>query len=158
MDSNTIAPLDPVVMAQQIQALTANVQELMKQNEDLKWKARPKGTMTSPALFRMDLSRLLPRTVVYGRWILFREIAEDVESNVFCNEKEKQALLSLKRDLTDPENVLSSWSNHEDCCRWEGVHCDNKTGRVTELSVNSIGGNEAATLASERHHNLAERK
>ncbi|KAF3962368.1 hypothetical protein CMV_013108 [Castanea mollissima] len=68
------------------------------------------------------------------------------ESNVFCNEKEKQALLSLKRGLTDPENVLSSWSDHEDCCRWEGVHCDNKTGQVTELSVNSAGG-ELDTLA-----------
>ena len=30
MDSTTIAFLDPVVMAQQIQVLTANVQELMK--------------------------------------------------------------------------------------------------------------------------------
>ena len=37
MDSTTIVPLDLVVMAQQIQALTTNVQELMKQNEDLKW-------------------------------------------------------------------------------------------------------------------------
>lgn len=39
MDSTTIAPPDPVVMAQQIQALTANVQELIKQNEDLKQHA-----------------------------------------------------------------------------------------------------------------------
>nr|POF04743.1 hypothetical protein CFP56_60948 [Quercus suber] len=45
MDSTTIAPLDPVVMAQQIQSLTANVQELMKQNEYLKQKVRPKGIM-----------------------------------------------------------------------------------------------------------------
>ena len=47
MDLTTTAPLDPVVMAQQIQALIANVQELMKQNEDLKRKVRPKGTSTS---------------------------------------------------------------------------------------------------------------
>ena len=47
MDSTTTAPLDPVVMAQQIQSLTANVQELMKQNEDLKRKVRPKGTSMS---------------------------------------------------------------------------------------------------------------
>ena len=32
--------MDPTVMAQQIQALTANVKELMKQNEELKWRAR----------------------------------------------------------------------------------------------------------------------
>ena len=47
MDSTTTALLDPVVMAQQIQALTANVQELMKQNEDLKQRMRPEGTNTS---------------------------------------------------------------------------------------------------------------
>ena len=36
MELTTTASLDLVVMAQQIQALTANVQELIKQNEDLK--------------------------------------------------------------------------------------------------------------------------
>ena len=34
-------------MAQQIQALTANVQELMKQNEELKRRTHPKGSNTS---------------------------------------------------------------------------------------------------------------
>jgi len=34
MKSATTTPPDPVVMAQKIQALTANVQELMKQNEE----------------------------------------------------------------------------------------------------------------------------
>ena len=47
MDSTTTAPPDPVVMAQQIQALTANVQELKKQNEDLKRWVHPGGTNTS---------------------------------------------------------------------------------------------------------------
>lgn len=47
MDSTTIAPPDPVVMAQQIQALTANVQELIKQNEDLKQHAWPEGSNTT---------------------------------------------------------------------------------------------------------------
>nr|POE58351.1 hypothetical protein CFP56_05295 [Quercus suber] len=47
MDSTITAPLDPMVMAQQIQALTTNVQELKKQNEDLKQRMRPEGTNTS---------------------------------------------------------------------------------------------------------------
>ena len=47
MDSTTTAPPNPVVMAQQIQALTANVQELKKQNEDLKQRVHSKGTNTS---------------------------------------------------------------------------------------------------------------
>jgi len=40
MDLASTTLLDPVVMAQQIQALIANMQELMKQNEELKRKAR----------------------------------------------------------------------------------------------------------------------
>ena len=47
MDSTTIVPPDLVVMAQQIQALMTNVQELMKQNEDLKWWVHPEGTNMS---------------------------------------------------------------------------------------------------------------
>ena len=47
MDSTTTTPPDLVVIAQQIQALTANVQELMKQNEDLKRKVHPEGMSTS---------------------------------------------------------------------------------------------------------------
>ena len=47
MDSDTIPPPDPIVMAQQIQALTANVRELMKPNEDLKWKASLEGMSLS---------------------------------------------------------------------------------------------------------------
>jgi Leucine-rich repeat (LRR) protein len=57
------------------------------------------------------------------------------EPHVSCNEKEKQALLTLKRGLTDPGNLLASWSDQEDCCRWERVRCDSKTGRVTELHL-----------------------
>ena len=47
MDSDAIPPLDLVVMAQQIQALTTNVRELMKPNEDLKCKVSLEGTSLS---------------------------------------------------------------------------------------------------------------
>jgi len=47
MESVATSPPDPVVMAQQIQALIANMQELMKQNEELKRRIRPKGSNTS---------------------------------------------------------------------------------------------------------------
>nr|POE55521.1 hypothetical protein CFP56_65375 [Quercus suber] len=47
MDNEAAMPLDPMVMAQQIQALTANVQELMRQNEELKRQAHLKGSNTS---------------------------------------------------------------------------------------------------------------
>ena len=47
MDNEAAAPPNPVVMAQQIQAITANVQELMRQNEKLKRQARLEGSNTS---------------------------------------------------------------------------------------------------------------
>ena len=47
MDNEEAMPPDPMVMAQQIQALIANVQELMRQNEELKWRAPPEGSNTS---------------------------------------------------------------------------------------------------------------
>ena len=47
MDSVPAPPLDLVVMAQQIQALAINVQELMKLNKELKHRADPKGSNAS---------------------------------------------------------------------------------------------------------------
>ena len=59
-----------------------------------------------------------------------------VESNeVSCNEEEKQALLSLKRGLIDPGNRLSSWSNQQDGCKWDGVRCDDNTGRPPPTQI-----------------------
>ena len=46
MDSTTTLPPDPVVVAQEIQTPTTTVQELMKQNEDLKRRVHPEGTNT----------------------------------------------------------------------------------------------------------------
>lgn len=55
MESATTSPLDPVVMALQIQVLTANLQELMKKNEELKCCTRLEGSITS--LHRHSRSR-----------------------------------------------------------------------------------------------------
>ncbi|XP_030938053.1 receptor-like protein EIX2 [Quercus lobata] len=76
-------------------------------------------------------------------------------SNVSCNEKDKQALLTLKRGLTDHGHVLSSWSDHKDCCIWDGVFCDKKIGRVSELHLNNsgLGGEISSSLLQLEHVN-----
>ncbi|XP_075666285.1 receptor-like protein EIX2 [Castanea sativa] len=76
-------------------------------------------------------------------------------SNVSCNEKDKQALLTLKRGLTDQDHVLSSWSDHKDCCIWDGVFCDKKIGRVSELHLNysRLGGEISSSLLQLEHLN-----
>ncbi|KAI4334852.1 hypothetical protein L6164_013561 [Bauhinia variegata] len=56
-------------------------------------------------------------------------------SHMLCNRKDRDVLLQFKKGVVDPSGLLSSWSNREDCCEWIGVHCHNKTGRVTKLDL-----------------------
>ncbi|OIT08742.1 PREDICTED: LRR receptor-like serine/threonine-protein kinase GSO2 [Nicotiana attenuata] len=55
----------------------------------------------------------------------------------FCRENEQQALESLKKEVYDPTNFLSSWIVGKDCCEWEGVVCHNLTRHVIELHIGS---------------------
>ncbi|KAL0010023.1 hypothetical protein SO802_005131 [Lithocarpus litseifolius] len=76
-------------------------------------------------------------------------------SNVSCSEKDNQALLTLKRGLTDHAHVLSSWSDNKDCCIWDRVFCDKKTGRVSELHLHysRLGGEISCSLLQLEHLN-----
>ncbi|XP_039116733.1 receptor-like protein EIX1 [Dioscorea cayenensis subsp. rotundata] len=51
-----------------------------------------------------------------------------------CIESERMALLDFKKHIKDPNNTLSSWVG-QDCCSWEGVHCDNQTGNINTLEL-----------------------
>ncbi|XP_045824846.1 receptor-like protein EIX2 [Trifolium pratense] len=59
---------------------------------------------------------------------------------VQCNEKDQEALLNFKKGINDSIGQLSTWLTEKDCCAWEGVHCDNITGRVTELHISQLQG------------------
>ncbi|XP_009758235.1 receptor-like protein EIX2 [Nicotiana sylvestris] len=52
-----------------------------------------------------------------------------------CRENEQQTLESLKKEVYDPANFLSSWIVGKDCCEWEGVVCHNLTRHVIELHI-----------------------
>ncbi|KAL8459503.1 hypothetical protein ACS0TY_036841 [Phlomoides rotata] len=58
-------------------------------------------------------------------------------ANILCPEIEKESLLSFKQSLEDPLNQLSSWDSEVDCCKWQGVVCNNLTGHVHQLHVGS---------------------
>ncbi|CDP21461.1 unnamed protein product [Coffea canephora] len=55
--------------------------------------------------------------------------------NATCYGKEKQALMDFKKDLKDPHGRLSSWIHDVDCCKWEGVVCRDRSGRVIQLHL-----------------------
>ncbi|XBH75466.1 hypothetical protein VPH35_102220 [Triticum aestivum] len=53
-----------------------------------------------------------------------------------CTPRERDALLAFKQGISDTEDDLVSWQEgNQDCCRWEGITCDNATGHVIELDL-----------------------
>ncbi|XVF49267.1 hypothetical protein PTKIN_Ptkin03bG0254900 [Pterospermum kingtungense] len=64
-----------------------------------------------------------------------------------CIETERKVLVDFKECLIDPDGRLSSWVGL-DCCKWEGVTCNNRTGHVTELYLvqGSLGGSIPASI------------
>jgi Leucine-rich repeat (LRR) protein len=73
-----------------------------------------------------------------------------------CIARERSALLTFRAGLSVPENttvssnILPSWKG-DDCCRWKGVYCHNKTGHVVKLDLQStnckFGGGSTQVLA-----------
>ncbi|XP_048317803.1 receptor-like protein EIX2 isoform X2 [Ziziphus jujuba] len=57
--------------------------------------------------------------------------------DVTCIDAERKALVKFKQGLEDPAGRLSSWVG-DDCCRWEGVSCNNRTGRVVKLNLRNL--------------------
>jgi len=78
--------------------------------------------------------------------------------NMSCSERERNALLSFKHGLADPSNRLASWSEEKDCCSWPGVRCNNFTGQVMELNLNTSVGSPYRELSGEISPSLLELK
>ncbi|KAI4978937.1 hypothetical protein ZWY2020_015690 [Hordeum vulgare] len=74
-----------------------------------------------------------------------------------CVAGERSALLSFRAGLSDPGNLLSSWKG-DDCCRWKGVYCSNRTGHVVKLDLQgsddyrqALAGNISSSLLGLQH-------
>ncbi|KAH0755217.1 hypothetical protein KY290_025487 [Solanum tuberosum] len=53
----------------------------------------------------------------------------------------RQALVQFKQGVIDEYDILSSWGREEEkqeCCRWKGVKCSNKTGHVVMVDIHYI--------------------
>ncbi|GMN68466.1 hypothetical protein TIFTF001_037534 [Ficus carica] len=76
-------------------------------------------------------------------------------STLSCIEGEREALLQLKQSFDDPANRLATWTG-KDCCRWEGVGCDENTRHVTKLDLRAEDYWEPILSASEVNSALVE--
>lgn len=67
---------------------------------------------------------------------------------------ERDSLLLFRSNLTFSFNNsrLSSWVTIDDCCKWEGISCD-ENGLVTEVSlpIKGLGGSLSSSLAALPH-------
>ncbi|XP_057793279.1 receptor-like protein EIX1 [Salvia miltiorrhiza] len=62
-------------------------------------------------------------------------------NSIFCPQIEKHSLLSFKQSLQDPYHHLSSWHDDDgevNCCKWNGVICNNSTGHVHQLHLHGF--------------------
>ncbi|XP_062076466.1 receptor-like protein EIX2 [Humulus lupulus] len=90
-------------------------------------------------------------------------VASSESNQPQCIHKEKEALLSFKQTLNDPNNVLSSWtdsSKSQNYCAWSNITCDSQTNHVIAIdlsyqSLNVIGGHSevGSSLAELKHLN-----
>jgi Leucine-rich repeat (LRR) protein len=53
-----------------------------------------------------------------------------------CVEVERDALFTFKRNINYRSRLFSSWHG-PNCCKWEGVACDNITGHVVMLDLSN---------------------
>jgi Leucine rich repeat N-terminal domain len=53
-----------------------------------------------------------------------------------CLENERLILLDLKEGFENKSGRLASWVGN-DCCSWQGVHCDKLSGHVISLNLSN---------------------
>ncbi|KAM7486976.1 hypothetical protein LguiA_002985 [Lonicera macranthoides] len=62
--------------------------------------------------------------------------ADDIVKLIRCRDNERQALLNFKKEIVDDSQFLSSWrSQEEECCKWRGIRCSNRTGHIILLDL-----------------------
>ena len=84
--------------------------------------------------------KILLRNLAIPLFLLFTSTLFEIygaHGNILCFEKERVALLNVKKSLNDTSGCLSSWVG-EDCCKWNGVRCNNQTGHVVKLHLNRL--------------------
>ncbi|CAL5007549.1 unnamed protein product [Urochloa decumbens] len=120
-----------------------------------------------------DNPSLLFLTIVSTTYLLLAgdALQHQLSNGSGCIPADRSALLSFRKGITsDPVDHLASWKG-QDCCRWRGVKCSNKTAHVTKLhlrnqnpaidpynldtceDINALSGEVSPSLISLKHLN-----
>ncbi|XP_073122795.1 receptor-like protein EIX2 [Henckelia pumila] len=96
----------------------------------------------SPQLKLMNTSMhaLLFLIILLSIWLVSGTIGDN---EVRCLEKERLVLLKIKDDFIDDYGMLSTWGPKKDCCKWNGVRCDNRSNHMVALDLVSPKGRYA---------------
>ncbi|KAL5548361.1 hypothetical protein UlMin_003592 [Ulmus minor] len=81
------------------------------------------------------LSRLYFLFLFYSPFYLLSSLST---SSPFCHPDDTSALLQFKNSFSFSE---LGWKNGTDCCRWDGVTCDDITRHVIGLNLTDVGLN-----------------
>jgi len=88
----------------------------------------------------------------YLTWVLL--LLGQLHGYKSCVEKERIALLELKKYIIsiteegESNSVLPTWNYNtkSDCCHWEGLKCNLKSKRVTDIAFGTLNLKESSLL------------
>ncbi|KAF8020709.1 hypothetical protein BT93_G1212 [Corymbia citriodora subsp. variegata] len=110
---------------------------------------------SSPSLKTMAIYPKFVPSLLIALFVIqsMKSTHSKVFTNVSCIGAEREALMKFKEDLTDLSGRQQSWIG-ENCCKWKGVECSEKTGHVLKLDLcNHCEGLECS-LGGKIHHAL----
>ncbi|XP_020870599.1 receptor-like protein 12 isoform X2 [Arabidopsis lyrata subsp. lyrata] len=113
------------------------------------------GSWNSVSIILLSLSFLVFNSTFLG--------AYGAPSGHLCRQDQRDALLELKngfqqsfRPFRDLRWSTTYWKKEGDCCSWDGITCDSKSGEVIglDLGVNSLEGEINSSSSLFKLHNL----
>ena len=102
-------------------------------------------------IFAVEVKMCLSQNL---KWVILMLLMGQLHGYKSCTEKERNALLELKKYLIsvsieeESNSVRPTWSidTKSDCCLWEGLKCSGTSRRVTEIAFGGLKLKENSLL------------